>query len=1244
MSSYDYDAFLSYRRRDATRLAQWIRRRLQRFRIPPEILKELSSERRGIHERTPRIWLDTSYEKASDDFLVKKIFPALDSSARLIVILTPAALEQLYGRDGEAIENWLVREVDHFLGSAADQASRPIDVVFGPGATEDKYPGRLSEKPRWDWIDFRSFSNWRLRTFTGELDDGLIKLVAALYDVPDRFLPILRREERRERNRRNVVSALGTLTILALMTALAIWGLIQRENAAGALANRARLSTSLSAEELQRKDPDRALAIALAGVETPDISKTDRPIIVESITAVANSMANQAFAGTLREHTDAVKTTSLNADGTSAISVGADGKAIFWIGRNGQPLRPAKSTTLAGGVFAIASATFAVASGSPSGQIQLWRPESSDASSKPIEFGESLATLTFSDDGRLIGALGTAGTIAVWSFEKNDFLWVAPSPTPSASTITFGLNCGCLVVGTSTGTLLVWYFDRKEPVILPGASGKVTQAVMDRNGTLVFVTDDNKAWITSAPSWPAPQNIAQHDRTITSVAISPEGRLAVTASMDGIVRLYDVANRIGWMRIRPGADVAVTSATFSPDGNTVVFGRGDGILSAWDVSDSTADPIETMELRGHAAAVLDAQFSADGNWIASSSIDRTVRLWRLNTARQPRVFLTHQGTAFHASSNNGRYLITGGGPDKKVELRVGPNWVPTKSILLKDEPNALAVTDDGRRAFIGTIKGDVLQWDVASTAITTISQGNGVVGSMAIAPNGSTLAAIGIGARVQVCALNIPLARCDTIPLGPREWGYNVAFSLDGRWLGATSGIEGERGSARIWDLETKTAKVLVGHTERVSQILFDRSSKRAITASWDGTARIWDLSSGREIVRLAEPKGRLSTAGFSADGEWVATCFNNQTLRLWKIPKAIGSQSKPLLLDARASVLVSDNVPIAQILFGFDSNMLAGSLQDGKINLWHVPDGTLRAVLESNGPPFQNMLFHQTGQITAMTQSGRLLNWVFMPALALTDARLLPAARSMLPLSGALVGKVDKDTGDRGDSAPRCTFLAEHNIGLPPHSLSGASRARAPLTIPAECTSALLGKRRLLAEGLAAEAQGDAVTARQKFLSTSAQGEHLAEIGLGDLSFLNGVNGSELGSAFDYYTRALQSDTPHAGSRLGWLLLAGEEIENVARARTYFEDSSKKGDADGYAGLAWIDERFGKSADDLERAFSNYIRAQDAYERDGNFRFAEDVAQRRAMLTRLMDAEKVSDLFLFSRRTLSSSKAVNAR
>ena len=94
----EYDAFVSYRRRDATQLAQWIRNKLQRFRLPPEILHELSREKQELHNRRPRIWLDTSYEKPNDDFLHKKVFPALDKSARLIVVSTPAALDNVRHR------------------------------------------------------------------------------------------------------------------------------------------------------------------------------------------------------------------------------------------------------------------------------------------------------------------------------------------------------------------------------------------------------------------------------------------------------------------------------------------------------------------------------------------------------------------------------------------------------------------------------------------------------------------------------------------------------------------------------------------------------------------------------------------------------------------------------------------------------------------------------------------------------------------------------------------------------------------------------------------------------------------------------------------------------------------------------------------------------------------------------------------------------------------------------------------
>jgi hypothetical protein len=193
--SDDYDAFIAYRRGDATSLARWLRARLQNFVLPDEIVRDIPPTKQAIHVRRPRIFLDTAYEKSSDDWLARKVFPALDKSDRLIVISTPLAFGAIQ-KDGTEQPNWLIREIDRFLfqneGMSRD---RPVDVVIGPGADPERVPGRLDAFRTIDWVDFRQFSWWRSYGHSQELDSGITKLVASLYDVPDHHLPLLYKEE-----------------------------------------------------------------------------------------------------------------------------------------------------------------------------------------------------------------------------------------------------------------------------------------------------------------------------------------------------------------------------------------------------------------------------------------------------------------------------------------------------------------------------------------------------------------------------------------------------------------------------------------------------------------------------------------------------------------------------------------------------------------------------------------------------------------------------------------------------------------------------------------------------------------------------------------------------------------------------------------------------------------------------------------------------------------------------------------
>jgi WD domain, G-beta repeat len=78
--------------------------------------------------------------------------------------------------------------------------------------------------------------------------------------------------------------------------------------------------------------------------------------------------------------------------------------------------------------------------------------------------------------------------------------------------------------------------------------------------------------------------------------------------------------------------------------------------------------------------------------------------------------------------------------------------------------------------------------------------------------------------------------------------------------------------------------KVQLGHSDAVTSVAFSPDGRSALTGSWDNTARLWELSSGREIRRFEGHSGYVSSVAFSPDGRSILTGSWDKTARLWDV------------------------------------------------------------------------------------------------------------------------------------------------------------------------------------------------------------------------------------------------------------------------------------------------------------------------------------------------------------------------
>jgi hypothetical protein len=113
-----------------------------------------------------------------------------------------------------------------------------------------------------------------------------------------------------------------------------------------------------------------------------------------------------------------------------------------------------------------------------------------------------------------------------------------------------------------------------------------------------------------------------HTGPVHGVCFSPDGKRLASASVDGVVKVWDAATGQEALTLR-GSTGPIWGVCYSPDGRRLASAGEGGTVKVWDAATGE----EALTLKGHTRIVNSVCFSPDGKWLASASMDGTVKVW-----------------------------------------------------------------------------------------------------------------------------------------------------------------------------------------------------------------------------------------------------------------------------------------------------------------------------------------------------------------------------------------------------------------------------------------------------------------------------------------------------------------------------------------------------------------------------------------------------------------------------------------
>jgi len=514
-------------------------------------------------------------------------------------------------------------------------------------------------------------------------------------------------------------------------------------------------------------------------------------------------------------HESPVNFAAFSEDGQLIVTTSFDNTARLWDAASGEP-----RAVFRGHSQGVLSAGFnhsgeQIVTASLDATARIWDASNGKQIGEPLRHDGPVAAASFDAKGNHIVTASLDHTARVWNAKTHEELQVLRGHRGRVTSAKFSGDGARILTASHDQWVRIW--DRHQGTTVAALQGPsrglswIRRAIYNPAEDRLLATFGGSTayvWNLDKHDALAPVVLEGHTDVVKFAAFNARGDRVVTASLDKTARVW---NRIsGQLVFELPHDGPVLSAAFDEDDRSIVTASGK-TGHIWDAR--TGNRLHSLV--GHTGRLFSALFSADGRRVVTASTDGTARIWDSKTGEQLREFGRDNAPLTHAT------------------------FAP-----------------DGKRVVTASTDWQARVWNVEdSEALHTLREHEGTVMSAEFDSGGERIVTASVDTTVRVWDAQAGTL-LKTFQSEPAQALESASFSPDNRYLL----VAASDGSVRVMDATNgATLIVLHRHGDAIKWAAYDAVGRQIVTASADGTARVWqiqtDLESKIELAcKLLEP------------------------------------------------------------------------------------------------------------------------------------------------------------------------------------------------------------------------------------------------------------------------------------------------------------------------------------------------------------------------------------------------------